>query len=68
LAIKAQTVAVVRIDANSKAVFPGVAPGTDYLMRSTFANGQMLLWNVNVELHAGANSIGLDPHNATRVK
>lgn len=67
-AINAKTVAETRIDANGKAAFPGVAPGSYYLMGSTFAQGQMLLWNVKVELRAGANSILLDQRNATPVK
>jgi hypothetical protein len=37
-------------------------------MGSTFANGQMLLWNVKVELRGGTNTITLDQRNATPVK
>ncbi|MFI5058344.1 MAG: hypothetical protein ACHQLQ_09160 [Candidatus Acidiferrales bacterium] len=67
-AINAESVSGVRTDATGKATFPGVTPGTYYLMGSTFANGQMLLWNVKVELRAGANSIALDQRNAMPVK
>jgi hypothetical protein len=67
-AINAGTVAGTRIDAGGKATLPGVVPGTYYLMGSTFANGQMLLWNVKVELRGGTNTITLDQRNATPVK
>jgi hypothetical protein len=67
-AINAASVTGVRADAAGKATLSGVAPGTYYLMGSTFAGGQMLLWDVRVELRAGANAIVLDQRNATPVK
>jgi hypothetical protein len=67
-AINGASVAGVRTDAAGKATLPGVAPGTYYLMGSTFAGGQILLWNVKVELRGGTNTIALNPGNATPVK
>ena len=67
-AINAATAAGVRADATGKATLPGVAPGTYYLMGSTFTSGQILLWNVKVELRGGGNTIALDQRNATPVK
>jgi hypothetical protein len=67
-AINAASVAGVRTDATGKATLPGVAPGTYYLMGSTFTGGQMLLWDIRVELRAGANTIVLNERNAAAVK
>jgi hypothetical protein len=67
-AINRQTVAGVRTDATGKATFAGVVPGTYYLMGSTLNGGQMLLWNVKVELRGGANTVVLDQRNATPVR
>jgi hypothetical protein len=67
-AINAATAAGVRADGTGKATLPGVAPGTYYLMGSTFAGGQILLWDVKVELRGGANTIALNQANATPVK
>ena len=67
-AINASSVAGVRADAAGKATFAGVAPGAYYLMGSTFAGGQMLLWDLKVELRAGANAIALNERNASPIK
>jgi hypothetical protein len=67
-AINAASVTSVRTDASGKASLPGVAPGTYYLMGSTFSGGQMLLWDIKVELRPGANTIVLNERNATPVK
>jgi hypothetical protein len=67
-AINAATAAGIRADASGKATLPAVAPGTYYLMGSTFSGGQILLWDVKVELRGGANAIALDQSNATPVK
>jgi hypothetical protein len=67
-AINAASAAGVRADATGKATLPGVAPGTYYLMGSTVAGGQILLWDVKVELRGGANTIALSQGNATPVK
>jgi hypothetical protein len=67
-AINAASVTGVRTDAAGKAAFPGVAPGTYYLMGSALTGGQMLLWDIKVELRAGANTILLNERNATPVK
>jgi len=67
-AINASSVAGVRADGTGKATFAGVAPGTYYLMGSTAVGGQILLWDVKVELRAGANAIALNQGNATPIK
>jgi hypothetical protein len=64
-AIKANAVSAVRADANGGASFPGVAPGTYYLMISARVNNQPMAWFQAVELKAGANSVTLDQRNAT---
>ena len=64
-AIKAGAVSSVRSDTNGRGTFPGVPPGTYYLMISTRLNNQTLLWLQAVPVNAGANSITLDARNAT---
>ncbi len=63
-AIKANAASAVRADANGNGTFPGVPPGTYYLMISTRYNNQSLVWGQAVQLKAGANSIKLDGSNA----
>jgi hypothetical protein len=63
-AIKANAASAVRADANGSATFPGVAPGTYYLMISAIYNKQPLVWGQAVQLKAGANSMKLDQSNA----
>jgi hypothetical protein len=67
-AINAQTVAGSKLDALGKATLPGVPPGSYYLMGSAAPGGQPFLWNVKIDLKAGANSITLDQRNATPLK
>ena len=64
-AIKASAASAVRADANGNGTFPGVPPGTYYLMISTRFNNQGLMWGQAVQLKPGANSVSLDPKNAT---
>ena len=64
-AIKAGAASSVRADVNGRGIFPGVPPGTYYLMISTRFNNQTLLWLQGVQVNAGANSITLDARNAT---
>jgi hypothetical protein len=63
-AIKASAASAVRADANGSGTFPGVAPGTYYLMISSRYNNQSLVWGQPVQLKAGGNSVTLDQHNA----
>jgi hypothetical protein len=63
-AIKAGAASSVRADVNGRGIFPGVPPGTYYLMISTRFNNQTLLWLQGVQVNAGANSITLDARNA----
>jgi hypothetical protein len=62
-ALLANTAAVAQTDATGRTTFPGVPPGTYYLMVSGRYNNQALNWNLKVDLKAGANSITLDEHN-----
>ncbi len=64
-AIKAAAASAVRADANGGGTFPGVAPGTYYLMISTRYNNQNLVWGQAVQLKPGSNSVTLDLRNAT---
>jgi hypothetical protein len=66
-AIKANAASAVRADANGSGTFPGVAPGTYYLMISTRYSNQSLVWGQAVQVKSGANSITLDQRNATPV-
>lgn len=66
-AIKASAVSAVRADANGSGTFPGVTPGTYYLMISTRFNNQSLAWSQAVELKSGPNSVALSQGNATPV-
>jgi hypothetical protein len=63
-AIKANAASAVRADGNGNGTFPGVPPGTYYLMISAIYNKQPLVWGQAVELKPGANSIKLDQSNA----
>ncbi len=67
-AIKAGAASSVRSDINGRGIFPGVPPGTYYLMISTRFNNQTLLWLQAVQVNAGANSITLDARNATAMQ
>jgi hypothetical protein len=66
-AIKADAASAVRADASGNGTFPGVPPGTYYLMISTRFNNQALNWGQAVQLKAGQNSMSLDLSNATPI-
>jgi hypothetical protein len=66
-AIKADAASAVRADANGNGTFPGVPPGTYYLMISTRYNNQALNWGQAVQLKSGQNSMNLDLSNATPI-
>jgi hypothetical protein len=63
-AITADAASAIRADATGRASFPGVPPGSYYLMISTQCNKQNLSWGFKVELQPGANSVTLDQRNA----
>jgi hypothetical protein len=63
-AIKADSASASRGDANGSATFPGVQPGTYYLMISSQYNNQNLVWGQPVQLKAGPNSVTLNQQNA----
>lgn len=64
-AVKATAASAVRADANGNGTFPGVPPGTYYLMISTRYNNQPLVWGQAIQVKPGPNSITLDQRNAT---
>jgi hypothetical protein len=63
-AIKVSAASAVRADANGSGTFPGVPPGTYYLMISARFNNQSLVWGQAVQLKPGPNSITLDQSTA----
>jgi hypothetical protein len=63
-AVKASAASAVRADARGSGTFPGVPPGTYYLMISALLNNQSLVWGQAVQLKPGANSLTLDQRNA----
>jgi hypothetical protein len=63
-AVKADAASAVRADANGAGTFPGVPPGSYYLMISARHNNQTLVWGQAVQLKAGSNSLTLDQRNA----
>jgi hypothetical protein len=64
-AIKASAASAVRAGADGNGTFPGVPPGTYYLMISARYNNQPLVWGQAVQLKPGANSVTLSLQNAT---
>jgi hypothetical protein len=62
-AIKEQKAALAFADGNGKATFPGLPPGSYYLMISTRYNNQGYRWGFKVDLKSGPNSITLDQSN-----
>jgi hypothetical protein len=66
-AINTSAASAVRADANGSGTFPGVPPGTYYLMISAVYNRQTLIWGQPVQIKPGANSITLDQRNATPI-
>jgi hypothetical protein len=65
-ALAGHLVARVQSDAAGKASFPGVAPGTYYVMAIAADYGpQPFVWSVKVELKGGQNTVTLTPKNAT---
>ncbi|MGA8088595.1 MAG: hypothetical protein WCA10_14900 [Terracidiphilus sp.] len=67
-AIRTSAASSVHSDMNGRATFPGVPPGTYFLMISTRYNNQPLVWFQAVQVNAGANSITLDARNATAMQ
>jgi hypothetical protein len=65
VSIEAESASAATADGLGKAVFPGVPPGSYFLMMSAVYNNQPLLWNLKVDLKAGQNSVTLDQRNAT---
>jgi hypothetical protein len=66
-AVKANAASAIRADANGSATFPGVSPGTYYLMISARYNNQALVWDHPIQLKPGPNALSLDQRNATPI-
>jgi hypothetical protein len=66
-AVKANAASAIRADANGSGTFPGVSPGTYYLMISARYNNQALVWDHPIQLKPGPNTLSLDQRNATPV-
>jgi hypothetical protein len=64
-AVNASAASAVRADANGSGTFPGVPPGTYYLMISAIYNNKPVVWGQAVQLKPGANSLMLIPRDAT---
>ena len=67
-AVKAQAASAVRANIDGKGTFPGVPPGTYYLMISTRYNNQALTWGQAVDLKPGSNTFTLNLQNATPIQ
>ena len=67
-AVTADAASAIRADITGKAAFPGVPPGSYYLMISTQFNQQNLFWGFKVDLQPGANTVTLDQRNAIVMK
>jgi hypothetical protein len=65
--INADTASTIRSDVTGKAIFPGVPPGTYYLMISALYNQKTIFWGFKVELKAGPNILTLDARSAVPV-
>ena len=63
-AVQASAASAVRADANGSGTFPGVPPGTYYLMISAIVNQKTVVWGQAVQLKAGANTLKLDTQTA----
>jgi len=63
-AIKPHVVSSTTTDFQGKARFPAVKGGNYYLYGFTKAGNSSVLWNLNVSIKGGQNSITLDNNNA----
>ena len=63
-AVKTNSASAVRADASGAGTFPGVPPGTYYLMISVRYNNQSLVWGQAVQLKSGTNAVTLNQTNA----
>jgi hypothetical protein len=64
---KSGAISAARGDITGKAILPGVPPGTYYLTFALRYNNQPILWDLKLELKAGANSVTIDQRNAAPV-
>jgi hypothetical protein len=63
-ALKEHTVQIVTTDFSGKATFNDIKPGSYYIFGRTQTRGGFAVWNLFVEIRAGANSVFLDQNNA----
>ena len=61
---RASFVTNAQFDMSGKVTFPGVPPGTYYLLVQGITGSQHLVWDLRVDLKAGANAITLNERNA----
>ena len=66
--IIADSATAVKTDADGKATLPPVPPGTYFLFGTGQYQSKPLVWNVPVQIKAGANGITLDQHNGTSIE
>jgi hypothetical protein len=66
-AIILDSATAVKTDADGKATLPPVPPGTYYLFGIGRLEAKPLVWNVRVEIKAGANSVTLDQRNGVAI-
>jgi hypothetical protein len=67
-ALNASAASAARSDQSGSATLPGVPPGTYHLVISAPINGQPMVWEQAVTLHAGANSLTLTAATAQPLK
>jgi hypothetical protein len=66
-AIIANSATAAKTDADGKATLPAVAPGSYHLFGIGQYQGKPLVWDVKVDVKAGANSVTLDQRNGARL-
>jgi hypothetical protein len=66
-AIIVDSATAVKTDAEGKATLPPVPPGVYYLFGTGQYQGKPLVWNVKVQIKAGANSVTLDQRNGITI-
>lgn len=66
-AIIGNSATAVKTDADGKATLPAVAPGSYHLFGIGKYQGKPLVWDVKVDIKAGANSVTLDQRNGTKL-
>lgn len=66
-AMKGSYVGKMRLDATGRASVSGMPRGSHWLVGLGAANSQHFVWNLQIDLKPGSNSIEFDPRNATLI-